>query len=162
MRADAGAVRRATIADLGPISRLFDEYRSFQGQPSDLAAATRFLAARLEREESVIFLAAAGESPVGFAQLYPSFSSVSLSRVFILNDLFVTAAARRQGVARALLAALEAHAWRRHASRVTLNVARSNAPAQAAYERVGWVRDRQFLMFHRHAAPPESGRGDGG
>ena len=144
-------VRRAALADLDSISDLFDQYRRFQGQPSDVSAARSFLAARLERQESVVFLASLAGAPVGFAQLYPSFSSVSLSRVFILNDLFVAAAARKRGVARALIAAVEAHAWQHRASRVTLNVARSNAAAQALYERMGWVQDQEFFMFHRHA-----------
>jgi GNAT superfamily N-acetyltransferase len=100
----------------------------------------------------VLFIAADGDTPVGFAQLYPSFSSVSLARVFILNDLFVAEAGRRKGVATALLAALEAHAWAFGAARVTLNVARDNPQAQALYRAQGWTQDAQFHMFHRY--PP--------
>lgn len=71
--------------------------------------------------------------PVGMAQLYPSFSSTALARVFILNDLFVSEAGRRAGVATALLQAVENYAWTFGACRVSLNVAQSNLPAQDLY-----------------------------
>lgn len=142
-------VRQAVLADLEALASLFDQYRRFQGQPGNLPAASAFLRDRFEHGESVLFIAFDGETPVGFAQLYPSFSSVSLSRVYILNDLYVAEAGRRRGVASALLAALEAYAWTFGAARVTLNVARDNTSAQALYQSQGWSQDQQFHMFHR-------------
>ncbi len=37
----------------------------------------------------MLFLAHEGDTVLGFTQLYPTFSSVSLARVFVFNDLFV-------------------------------------------------------------------------
>lgn len=145
-------VRQAVLADLEQLASLFDQYRQFQGQPSDLPAVRSFLRARFDHGESTIFIAQEKGVPVGFAQLYPSFSSVSLSRVFILNDLFVSEAGRRKNVASQLLAALEAYAWSLGAARVTLNVARSNTTAQSLYEAREWKQDDQFFMYHRY--PP--------
>lgn len=146
------SIRQAVLADLEQLVLLFDQYRQFQGQPTNLTAARDFLRARFDHGESIVFLAQAGEQPpVGFAQLYPSFSSVSLKRVFILNDLFVAEAGRRQNVATRLLAAVEAYAWSLGAARVTLNVARSNGTAQALYEARGWQQDDHFFMYHRYA-----------
>jgi len=145
-------VREAGVADLDQLVPLFDRYREFQGRASDLSAAHDFLRARLERGESIVFIAHDRAAPVGFAQLYPSFSSVALARVFVLNDLFVDAPGRRKGVASRLLAAIEAYAWSRHAARVTLNVATTNAAGQALYDSRGWQRDEQFFMYHR--TPP--------
>lgn len=142
-------VRQAVLADLDDLARLFDQYRQFQGKASDPASARSFLHARFDHGESVAFIAHDAGAPAGFAQLYPSYSSVSLARVFILNDLFVHEAARRKGVASALLAAVEAYAWSCGASRVTLNVARDNASGQALYEAEGWHQDRQYVMYHR-------------
>ncbi len=142
-------VRQAVLADLEALASLFDQYRRFQGQPGNLPAASAFLRDRFDHGESVLFIAFDGETPVGFAQLYPSFSSVTLSRVYILNDLYVAEAGRRRGVASALLAALEAYAWTFGAARVTLNVARDNTSAQALYQSQGWSQDQQFHMFHR-------------
>lgn len=145
------SVRQAVLADLEPMAELFDRYREFQGQARDLPAARRFLRARIDHGESVIFLAHRGGEAVGFAQLYPSYSSTALARVFILNDLYVDTSARRQGVARALLDAVEHHTRSLGAVRVTLNVTRDNVAAQALYHAQGWTRDEQFFMYHRFA-----------
>lgn len=143
------AVRQADLSDLEELALLFDRYRAFQGKASDVPAARGFLHARFERGESVMFIAHEGSLAVGFSQLYPSFSSVSLARVFILNDLFVDDAGRRKGVASMLLAGVERYAWSHGAVRVTLNVARDNAQGQALYDARGWRQDSQFLMYHR-------------
>ena len=143
-------VRQAVFSDLGELAQLFDQYRVFQGKDSDMAAARVFLQARFDHGESVVFMAHENSVPLGFAQLYPSYSSTSLARVFILNDLFVHDRARRKGVASKLLAALEGYAWSHGAARVTLNVAKDNERGQALYEGRGWSRDAQFFMYHRY------------
>jgi GNAT superfamily N-acetyltransferase len=142
-------VRQAVFADLGKLAELFDQYRVFQGKQSDLPAARAFLQARFDHGESVVFMAHEDSVPLGFAQLYPSYSSTALARVFILNDLFIHEKGRRKGVASQLLAAVEGYAWAHCAARVTLNVARDNPSAQALYEARGWSRDAQFFMYHR-------------
>ncbi|MEO7708126.1 MAG: GNAT family N-acetyltransferase [Caldimonas sp.] len=159
MHADAEpeiTVRQAVSADLEPLADLFDRYRQFQGQPADRAAARRFLKARFDHGESILFIALEEATALGFAQLYPSFSSVALSRVFILNDLFVAEDGRRRQVASRLLAELEAYAWSFGACRVTLNVGRSNTSAQALYAARGWEQDERHLMVHRYP-PPAAG-----
>jgi len=145
----AVTVRQAVFTDLDALATLFDAYRRFQGRRADLAAARDFLRARFEHGESIVFIAEVGGVPAGFAQLYPSFSSVALCRVYILNDLFVDAFARRRHVASRLLEVVEAYAWSFGASRITLNVARTNADAQALYDARGWTRDDQYFMVHR-------------
>ena len=143
-------VRQAVLHELDELVVLFSRYREFQGQAGDLPAARAFLQARFDHGDSVIFIARETQASIGFAQLYPSYSSVSLARVFVLNDLFVQESARRNGVASRLLAAVEAYAWSLGAVRVTLNVARSNRDGQALYEAKGWRQDEQFYMYHRH------------
>ncbi len=147
-------IRQAVFADLDELASLFDAYRQFQGKTPDVAAARAFLQARFDHGESVVFMAYAGSTPVGFAQLYPSFSSTALQRVFILNDLFVAAGGRRQGVASLLLAAVEQYGFALGAVRISLNVAHDNPDAQALYEARGWQRDAEFHMFHRHRGTP--------
>jgi GNAT superfamily N-acetyltransferase len=58
----------------------------------------------------VILTATDKGSMVGFAQLYPSFSSVLMKRIWILNDLFVEKDFRREGVAKLLMDAAERYA----------------------------------------------------
>ena len=153
-------VRQAVLSDLEAVAQLFNQYREFQGKEPDLQAAQAFLQARFNHGESVIFIAHEGSVPVGFAQVYPSYSSVSLARVFILSDLFVHEAGRRKGVASKLLTLIESCAWSLGVVRITLNVARGNGPGQALYEAQGWTQDAQFLMYHRFppAAPSASPR----
>jgi len=142
-------VRQAVFADLEALALLFDAYRQFQGRRSDLFAAHAFLRARFGHGESIVFLAQASGHALGFAQLYPSYSSVSLKRIFVLNDLFVDPGARGRGIASRLLKAVEAHAWTNDAARVTLSVARDNDVARAIYEAKGWLREEGFCMYHR-------------
>ena len=146
------AVRQAVLADLEVIADLFDQYRQFQGRASDLAACHAFLHDRFNHAESAVFIATVDERPAGFAQLYPSFSSTALARVFILNDLFVSESGRRRGVGSALLKAVEDYAWSLGSCRVSLNVAQGNGQAQELYKAAQWVRDKDFFMYHRY--PP--------
>jgi GNAT superfamily N-acetyltransferase len=145
-------VRQAVFSDLEALALLFDEYRVFQGKASDLPAASAFLQARFDHGESVVFLAFEGVAPVGFAQLYPIYSSTALARVFILNDLFVHESCRRKGVGSLLLSAVEGYAWSHGAARVTVNVAIENTSGQALYEAQGWSKNAQFFMYHRFPA----------
>lgn len=141
-------VRPTTIHDLDILVPLFDGYRQFYGQPSDPAKARDFLAARFAHHESLILLACdRSGGGLGFTQLYPLFSSVRAVRTYLLNDLFVASAARRQGVANALLDAAAEHARALGAASLSLSTALDNAPAQALYESLGWQRDRQFCSY---------------
>jgi GNAT superfamily N-acetyltransferase len=135
----------AERADL--VAPLFDAYRQFYGQPPDLDGARRFLAERLGRGESVIYAVVEGGRALGFTQLYPSFSSVSMRPIWILNDLFVAEDARRRGVGVRLLRAARDHAMRTGAARLALSTAVTNTTAQALYERDGWRRDTAFLHY---------------
>ena len=106
-----------------------------------------FLTERLERGESVVFLAFDAEKPVGFTQLYPIFSSVGMRRSWLLNDLYVEVGARKKGVGERLLE--EAKAWARKtgASWMMLETAADNHPAQALYEKNGWERVADELFY---------------
>lgn len=146
-------MRQATGVDLDAAALLFDQYRQFYGQPSDLDRARAFLAERMANEESVILLATDAEeiggAASGFAQLFPSFTSVSTGRIWILNDLFVAPSARGRGVARALMESVRRHAERTNAVRVELTTRFDNVAARRLYERVGYERDREFMTYRR-------------
>ncbi len=128
------------------VAPLFDGYRQFYGQPSDMKQARRFVLERLNNGESVLFLAFDGEVPVGFTQLYPSFSSVSMKRLWIVNDLFVLPRARKLGVGAALLERAGQFAEETNAKGLVLETASDN-PAQKLYERLGWRRDEAFYHY---------------
>lgn len=144
----AVSVRRAEARDLPILSELFDGYRVFYERPSDPPAAQAFLSERLRQGDSVLFVAEIdGAAPVGFTQLYPSFTSAGMQRIFVLNDLFVRLDARRSGAGRALMRSAEAFARAEGAARLSLATAVDNVKAQALYEAEGYVRDEAFLHY---------------
>jgi ribosomal protein S18 acetylase RimI-like enzyme len=140
-------IRRATATDAAEVARLFDLYRQFYEQPADAGLARRFIGERVDRKESIIFVADADGTLVGFTQLYPTFCSVAAAPIFVLYDLFVAEEARRGGVARALMAAATEHARQAGAVRLELATARTNRAGQALYESLGWKRDDAFHHY---------------
>jgi ribosomal protein S18 acetylase RimI-like enzyme len=141
-------VRRATLRDLDALAPLYDAYRQFYEKPADLALARAFLQERLERDESVVFLAEdASGQPLGFTQLYATFCSVAAAPYMVLYDLFVASTARRRGTGQALMQAAEDYAREKGYSRLELQTARTNHRAQALYEARGWARDEAFFVY---------------
>ena len=134
-------------ADL--IAPLFDAYRQFYKAPSDLEASRQFIAERLTNGESVVFLAMDGERALGFVQLYPLFASVALQSLWLLNDIFVDPAARKQSVGEQLMKRAEEFASQTNSRGLFLRTAMDNLPAQRLYERCGWVRDEKFYRYDR-------------
>jgi GNAT superfamily N-acetyltransferase len=147
-------VRLARLADVELLAPLFDAYRQFYDAASDLRAARDFLAERLLRDESVILLATVearvGDPTVaGFAQLYPTFSSLALGRAVVLNDLFVTPPCRRLGIARLLVTESMVYARRAGAVRIEIATHYTNRDALALYESEGFARDTEFVHLER-------------
>lgn len=144
-------VRVAGVADLEQVAVLFDEYRQFYAQPSDMGLANRFMRSRLSEGDSLVLVAEnEGAGVVGFTQLYPLFDSISACSSFILYDLYVDKRSRRSGVARALMVEAVEQARRRGVGRVELQTGRDNIPAQALYEALGWERDNDFYIYAIH------------
>ena len=133
-------VRKAAITDLDAITDLFDAYRVFYKQKTDKKSAKAFLKARFEQQQSVIFIAKKSGVVVGFTQLYPIFSSVSMQKMFVLNDLYVDANERKQGIGEKLLIVAQKYATTNNWKGLTLETASDN-PAQKLYERLGWQKD---------------------
>lgn len=146
------SIRQAVLSDLDDLVPLFDSYRQFYGYDSNLNGAREFLLDRFNHGESALFIAQSSEqgneTALGFAQLYPSFSSASLARTFILNDLFVKENSRNQGVGKRLLGAAVDYAKSLSATRLTLTTASTNTAAQDLYTACGWTRDEQFIVYH--------------
>lgn len=132
---------RATMSELEDVTILFDEYRQFYGNKSDVSSAKAFLQLRLALNESIIFLAIQDGKAIGFTQLYPTFSSVALQRAFILNDLYVTEDARGLGAGKALTERVFQYSQQQHARYVTLQTAPENVNARGLYEKLGMKQD---------------------
>ena len=145
----AVTVRPAAPGDVGALVPLFDAYCQFYRLPSDPEQARQYLSERLGRDESVVWLAFAEPrpDPVGFVQLYPAFSSLSMGRAWVLNDLYVMPEGRRAGAARALLERARRHAVETGALYLELETAVTNTAAQSLYESLGWKRSTGFYRY---------------
>lgn len=139
-------ISRASISDLAELHPLVEKYREFYKQPEN-PKTVQFLTDRLENDEAVVFIARVAGNPVGFTMIYPTFSTVSLSAVWLLNDLYVTETSRGQGIANLLMDAAEAAAREAGATRIFLRTAHDNTPAQALYESRGWKQDEVFRRY---------------
>ncbi|WP_246939008.1 GNAT family N-acetyltransferase [Bacillus pinisoli] len=141
-------VIRATVNDIEQVVELFDLYRRFYKQPSDLNGATQFIKERLENNESTILLCVHEERAVGFTQLYPMFSSVSMRKSLVLNDLYVIEDARRLGVGNALIDAAIQYGKEIGAKGVSLETGADNVNAQRLYEKIGFEKESNFFYFY--------------
>jgi len=140
-------IRNANEQDLVPLSHLFDRYRMFYQQQTDLAGAQSFIEQRLELKDSKLLCAEHNKQLAGFTQLYPSFTSVGMQRIWILNDLYVAAEYRRLGAAKGLLQAACKFAKSDGAARLILETGLDNVSAQQLYLKEGWKKDDQTLHF---------------
>lgn len=139
---------QVTLNDLDTIVELFDQYRKFYGQPSDKEGASQFIKERISNNESVIFLASENGQVVGFTQLYPMFSSVSMRRTLVLNDLFVVESARRLGAGKALIERSFAYGREIGAKGISLETGNDNVNAQNLYEKIGFTREENYFYYY--------------
>lgn len=137
----------ACVTDYKKVALLFNEYRVFYKQKSDIKAAERFIYERLHNKESVIFLALEEGEAVGFAQLYPSFTSIGIKRTIILNDLYVTEKTRGSGVGAALLQEVKEYGKKEKRDSIVLQTAKDNARAQHLYEKLGYQKDDHYFYY---------------
>ena len=137
-------ISRATVEDIDEITPLFNAYRKFYQQPTD-PASSDYLRDRLANKESTIFLAYSDQhKPVGFIQLYPSFCSVEMIRIFVLYDLYVAQESRSQGIAYGLLKQAKAEARSCGVKRIDLQTAHTNLKAQRLYKHFGYELSDEF------------------
>lgn len=143
-------IKRIYLDEAHLVYQLFDQYRVFYKKASDPELARQFINGRLANNESVIFVAMDSETPAGFTQLYPKYSSMRASKNWILNDLYVDAGYRKQGIGAALINAAMDFAREQGSTFVQLETAVDNYTAQSLYESMGFTRqepDTEFLLY---------------
>ena len=134
-------IRRAKKKDLDQLAVLFDKYRIFYKRKGDMGAAKLFLKKRMKRKETVIFVAEERKILLGFTQLFPIFSSVSMKRAWLLNDLYVNENARGKGVATELLNSAKKFGEETKSKWLLLQTAADNFTAQRVYEKNAWIKE---------------------
>lgn len=139
-------IQQATINDIEDLEVIFSLYLKFYEVESIRDAKITFLKERMQNNESIIFTAKKDNEIVGFTQLFPTFSSASLKKVYILNDLFVLEHYRNQGIAKILIHRVIEFAKENNCARVSLSTARDN-PAQILYEKLGF-KESSFKFYN--------------
>jgi ribosomal protein S18 acetylase RimI-like enzyme len=134
------------------VYELFNQYRIFYKQQPDIESAKKFIDARLNNNESVIFVALADNNskPVGFTQLYPNYSSVRAIKNWTLNDLYVDSDYRKQGIGEKLIQTAMEYAKNDNAKFVELSTAVDNYTAQSVYEKVGFKKQESDTAFYTY------------
>jgi GNAT superfamily N-acetyltransferase len=130
----------ADLPELLPLMRGYCDFYAVAPSDEELLALSRALIADPEREGVQLVARDGGGRAVGFATVFWLWSTLSASRVGLMNDLFVAAQARGSGAAEALIAACRERCAERGATQLVWQTAKDNARAQAVYDRVGGRR----------------------
>jgi GNAT superfamily N-acetyltransferase len=138
---DIATVTERDLDELLPLMRGYCDF--YEVAPSDeaLLALSRALIADPDCEGFQILARNDDGRAVGFATVYWSWSTLSASRIGVMNDLFVRADARGTGLAEALIDECRVRAGRRGATSLGWQTAKDNQRAQKVYERVGGKRE---------------------
>lgn len=139
---------QASSANVNEVAPLFSLYREFYGMNRNPSAEIQFLKDRIENNESVLFFVREASRAIGFVQLYPSFSSASLKKIFILNDLYVLESDRSRGVAQLLISTAINYCKGERSGRISLSTAKDN-PARHLYQKIGF-KESSFKFYNYH------------
>ena len=141
-------VRKAKLFDLDELAILFDAYRVFYEQTSDIEASRQFLTERMANDESVVFMSFNTDKvATGFVQLYPLFSSTRMKRLWLLNDLFVHADHRGHGYAVSLIEKAKELCRATRSCGMYLETAKTNVEGNALYPKVGFTLDEEHNYY---------------
>jgi ribosomal protein S18 acetylase RimI-like enzyme len=141
------AISAASVSDINELAVLFDDYRQFYGEISDVELAKRYLFDRISNRQSIVLVGRRNGRIAGFVQLYPVFSSLKCRPSFVLNDLFVDETHRGSGLGAHLLTSAANYARDVGAASLSLMTQKSNAKAISLYERSGWRREQDFYTY---------------
>jgi len=149
-------VHTSTLGDIPNLVPLFDAYRIFYEQASSLEAAKQYLTERMSKNEAIVFHVTNKQGAfVGFCLLYPFWSSISMQRIWVLNDLYVNHDHRKHGVAHILMSRADAYAVETNAKEVILETHPSNTPAKNLYKKFGYKLDVEYEHWNKQY-PPKS------
>ncbi|MBR9876657.1 GNAT family N-acetyltransferase [Vibrio sp. J1-1] len=146
--------REAKIEDLDQLSKLFHSYRQLSVSLDNSAPESEsadWIESRLKDGSGVFLLATADEQVLGFATLYQGFSSISLNKYWVLNDIYVSKSARGLGLGRALMEYIEAYAKSTNAKGIELETSLDNVVAQSLYEDLGYLENTQYKRYFKKA-----------
>ena len=140
---------KSTEKHLDQLVDIFEEYRQFCGFKQSPNETKAFLKKLICNEESIIFIALEPDTDrvMGFVNLYPSYSSLALQRLWILNDLGVSSCYRGKGVSKALIQKVQAFAEETNAIRIELKTGVNNVIARRLYQSMDFTIDSDNVYY---------------
>lgn len=129
------------------IAKLFNDYRVFYKKQSDLNGAEKFIHERFIKKESFIFAASWNNEVVGFTQVYPTFSSVGMKKIYVLNDLFIDEKFRSLGIGRSLIQHVKQFAQQNNINTIVLETASDNYTAKSLYESLDFCKETGMDVY---------------
>jgi GNAT superfamily N-acetyltransferase len=138
---DILTVAEEDLEELLPLMRGYCDFYEVAPGDEELLTMARALIADPGREGVQLVARDADGHAMGFATVFWSWSTLSASRLGVMNDLFVEPGARGSGAADALIEACAERCREHGATTLGWQTAKDNARAQAVYERVGAKRE---------------------
>lgn len=138
---------QAELSHLDGLIELFDSYRVWYRKSSDKTSARKFLKERLTSKDAVIYIAMHEGKQIGFTQLYPSFSSTKMQRLWVLNDLYVNESHRGQGISKSLINAAKQLCKETDACGLLLETEQNNQIGNRLYPAVGFELEKNNFYF---------------
>jgi ribosomal protein S18 acetylase RimI-like enzyme len=142
--ARAVSIRRGDARDAAPLRTLIAALNEAEGNP--VLATEEGLQRDLLGHAIVLVAEAAEGGLVGYATGHATYETGHAEKGLYVGDLYVAPAHRRQGIARALLAAMARAGHREGARHLWLTARDTNAAAHALYRRLGG-RGEQVMAF---------------
>jgi len=141
-------IRNITKSDIRILAKIFDQYRVFYEQKSNIIGSNKFLLERFENKQSKIFVA---ENElyeiIGFIQLYPIFSSTRMNKLWLLNDLFFSEKFRGKGVSVLLIEEAKKLCKKTNACGLILETAKTNEIGNSLYPKTGFLLDLEHNYY---------------
>jgi GNAT superfamily N-acetyltransferase len=131
-------IREVKTSDLDQLSILFNSYRIFYGKESNIDISKKFLESRISNKDSKMFICEVNNILTGFVQLYPLFSSVRVSRYWLLNDLFIDSEFRGKGYSKLLIDRAKELVLESGACGMMLETEKSNKIGNSLYPKTGF------------------------
>ena len=131
-------IREVKTSDLDQLSILFNSYRIFYGKKLNIDISKKFLESRISNKDSKMFICEVNNILTGFVQLYPLFSSVRVSKYWLLNDLFIDSEFRGKGYSKLLIDRAKELVLESGACGIMLETEKSNKIGNSLYPKTGF------------------------
>jgi GNAT superfamily N-acetyltransferase len=146
-------VTESDLPELLPLMRGYCDFYEVDPSDEELLAMSRALIADPEFEGLQLIARDDEGRAVGFATIFWSWSTLSASRIGVMNDLFVAENARGGGHADPLIAECVERCRARGATSLEWQTAHTNSRAQAVYDRVNGRRNDRLLDYSLDVTP---------